>query len=85
MLLRITTIVGAGAILDFDLPKGVMKPSTRYFTDAVVNLEIKKNMSDESNTVIRDVYEILKEAKYPTEVIFEHLFHALEENEVMEM
>ncbi len=78
MMRRITTIVGAGAILDFDLPEGVMKPSTRNITEAVVNLEIKKLMSDEPITIIRDVYEIMNEAKYPTEVNFEHLFHVLE-------
>ena len=42
---RITTIVGAGAILDFDLPEGMPKPSTTYITDEVVKMEVSFNVS----------------------------------------
>ena len=75
---RITTIVGAGAILDFDLPEGMPKPSTKYITDEVVKMEVKGFKDDNPITIIKDIYDILRQSKYPVSVNFEHLFHALE-------
>jgi len=37
---RITSIVGAGAILDFDMKEGTTFPSTKNITEAVVGIEV---------------------------------------------
>lgn len=77
MYKRITTIVGAGAILDFDLPDGVKKPTTQYITDEVVGLELKNVLTGKKITEIKDAYNVLKQG-YPTNPNFEMLFHVLE-------
>lgn len=74
---RITAVVGAGAILDFDLPEGVQKPSTKHITDEVVAMEISEPLSNKPITEIRDAYELLKQ-EYPVQPHFEMLFHVLE-------
>ena len=74
---RITAIVGAGAILDFDLPEDIKKPSTRYITDEVVALEIKDPISENPITEIKEAYDLLKK-EYPVQPHFEMLFHVLE-------
>lgn len=72
---RITAIVGAGAILDFDLPEGVNKPSTEYITNEVI--KIKDIFLRKEITEIRDVYNVLN-LNYPKKPHFEMLFHVLE-------
>ena len=74
---RITTIVGAGAILDFDMKEGATFPSTKNITDAVVQLDVRSFKDGSSVTIIKDAYEELKKA-YPEDVNFEMLFHVLE-------
>ena len=64
---RITVLVGAGAILDFDLPEGVQKPSTKHITEEVVK----------RHEIIAMARDVLKE-KFPSEPHFEMLFHVLE-------
>lgn len=74
---RITAIVGAGAILDFDLPEGVHKPSTAYITEQVVGLHETNSITGQPITEIIDAYNTLKN-EYPTPPHFEMLFHVLE-------
>ena len=74
---RITTIVGAGAILDFDMKEGATFPSTKNITDAVVQLDVRSFKDGASVTIIKDAYEELTKA-YPEDVNFEMLFHVLE-------
>lgn len=74
---RITAIVGAGAILDFDLPEGVQKPSTKYITNEVIGITETNPVSGKVITEIADVYNVLKQ-NYPGEPHFEMLFHVLE-------
>lgn len=75
---RVTVIVGAGAILDFNLPEGVQKPSTQYITDEVVGLQILDFKTQQPITAIKDAYDVLLKAKYPVKPHFEMLFHVLE-------
>lgn len=74
---RITAIVGAGAVLDFDLPEGIQKPSTRYITDEVVALDLKEPLTNVPIIEIKEAYELLKK-EYPVQPHFEMLFHVLE-------
>ena len=74
---RITALVGAGAILDFDLPEGVNKPSTQYITDQVVGLQMQDYQTGQPITAIADAYEALMK-QYPVKPHFEMLFHVLE-------
>ena len=74
---RITAVVGAGAILDFDLPEGVQKPTTKYITGEVIGIKEINSVSEEPITEIEDAYNVLKH-EYPIEPDFEMLFHVLE-------
>lgn len=74
---RITTIVGAGAVLDLDLPAGIMHPSTKNITDSVRELREKNVLSGKDIIEIEEIYQILKD-EYPCYPNFEHIFHVLE-------
>lgn len=88
---RITTILGAGAVLDFDFGD-LLIPSTRNITDAILDIEVQ-NIDGLMSKLIKAVYDRLQErgferqnpaiAPYAKEVVnkinFEHLFHVLEE------
>ena len=74
---RITTIVGAGSVLDFDLPAGVLRPSTKNITDSVRELREKNVLSGKDIIEIEEIYQILKD-EYPCYPNFEHIFHVLE-------
>ena len=74
---RITVLVGAGAILDFDLPEGVQKPSTKYITNEVIGITETNLVSGKVITEITDAYNVLKQ-NYPGEPHFEMLFYVLE-------
>ena len=73
---RITTIVGAGAVLDLDLPKDAICPSTESITNEI--RKIKKNILTGKDIVeIEEIYQILKK-DYPAYPNFELIFHVLE-------
>ena len=55
---RITTIVGAGAVLD--LPAGIMRPSTKNITDSVRELRKKNILSGKDIIEIEEIYQILE-------------------------
>lgn len=74
---RITSIVGAGAILDFEMKEGATFPSTKNITDAVVGIDVRSFRDGSPVTVIKDAYDQLRKA-YPEDVNFEMLFHVLE-------
>ena len=57
---RITVVVGAGAILDFDLPEGVQKPSTKFITDEVIGIKETNSISGTVITEIAEIYNVLK-------------------------
>lgn len=77
MVKRITTIVGAGAVLDFELPKESVRPSTEKITDAIREIRIKKRLIDKDFVEIEDIYQILKN-NYPCYPNFEIIFHVIE-------
>lgn len=58
--------------MDFDLPEGMPKPSTKYITDEVVKMEVKGFKDDNPIIIIKDIYDILRLSKYPVPVNFEH-------------
>jgi hypothetical protein len=74
---RITVVVGAGAILDFDLPEGVQKPSTKFITDEVIRIKETNSISGTVITEIAEIYNVLNK-EYPVEPNFEMLFHVIE-------
>ena len=74
---RITSIVGAGAVLDFDLPDGVDRPLTSNITKAVVGLQRNNYLTNKPITELADMFRLL-ERDYPSGANFETLFHALE-------
>ena len=71
---RITTIVGAGAVLDLDLPQGAMWPSTGNITDAIRGIKKKNVLSGKDIVEIEEIYQILLR-EYPTFPHFEIIFH----------
>lgn len=88
---RITTILGAGSVLDFDFGS-LLKPSTQNITKAILDIEVQ-NVDGMASKLIKDVHDRLQErgfekqntaiTPYAKEVVnkihFEHLFHVLEE------
>lgn len=67
---RITTIVGAGAVLDLDLPKDAICPSTESITNEI--RKIKKNILTGKDIVeIEEIYQILKKdyPAYPNSLV----------------
>lgn len=91
MMHRITTILGAGAVLDFDFGN-LLRPSTQNITEAILDIEVM-NYAGRATKLIKDVHDRLQErgfekqnsaiTPYSKEVVnkihFEHLFHVLEE------
>lgn len=63
--------------MDFDLPEGVQKPSTKYITNEVIGIKETNPVSGKEITEIADAYSVLKR-NYPREPHFEMLFHVLE-------
>ena len=58
---RITSIVGSGAVLDFDYSyNGNHKPSTRYITDSIKDLKVERINREESD-LINKVYKLVVE------------------------
>lgn len=88
---RITTILGAGAVLDFDFGN-LLIPSTHNITEAILDIEVQ-NVDGIMTKIFKDVHDRLQErgfekqnlaiTPYSTEVVnkihFEHLFHVLED------
>lgn len=88
---RITAILGAGAVLDFDFGN-LLRPSTANITNAILDIEVQ-NVDGQKTKIIKDVHDRLQErgfekqnpeiTPYAKEVVnkihFEHLFHVLEE------
>ena len=73
---RITTIVGAGAVLDMDLPKDAIWPSTENITNEI--RKVRKNILTGKDIVeVEQIYQILKK-DYPAYPNFELIFHVLE-------
>lgn len=72
---RITTIVGAGAVLDMDLPKDAIWPSTENITNEI--RKVRKNILTGKDIVeVEQIYQILKK-DYPAYPNFELIFHVL--------
>lgn len=61
---RITTIVGAGAVLDLDLPKDAIWPSTVNITEAIRVIREKNVLTGKDIVEIEEIYKIL-EKDYP--------------------
>ena len=74
---RITTIIGAGAVLDLDLPSDAIWPSTENITNAIRGIKKKNVLTDQDIVEIKEIYEIL-EKEYPCKPNFELIFHVLE-------
>lgn len=88
---RITTILGAGAVLDFDFGN-LLRPTTQNITDAILDIEVQ-NVDGQTTKLIKAVHDRLQDrgfekrnpeiTPYAKEVVnkihFEHLFHVLEE------
>ena len=74
---RITTIVGAGAVLDLDLPKDAIWPSTKNITNAILKIKEKNYLTQKDIVEIEEIYRIL-EKDYPSYPHFEIIFHVLE-------
>lgn len=74
---RITTIVGAGAVLDFDLPKDALWPSTENITNAIRGIKEHNALTKKEIVEIEQIYQILLN-DYPIQPNFELIFHVLE-------
>lgn len=74
---RITTLIGAGAVLDFDLPKGTIWPSTENITNEIRKIRKKNILTDKDIVEVEEIYQILKK-EYPVYPNFELIFHVLE-------
>lgn len=74
---RITTIVGAGAVLDFDLPRDAIRPSTENITNAIRGVKEKNLLTNKEIVEIEQIYQILLN-DYPIQPNFELIFHVLE-------
>lgn len=73
---RITTIIGAGAVLDFDLLKEAIQPSTENITNEI--RKTRKNILTGKDIVeVEEIYQLLKK-EYPVYPNFELIFHVLE-------
>lgn len=85
---RITAIVGAGAVLDFDYSyNGDKKPTTAYITDSVKDLKVERNDHQESDlickvykTVVKEMTSIYRKRGLRKEYIlnFEELYYLIE-------
>ena len=62
---RVTTIVGAGAVLDLDIPAGAIWPSTNNITDSIRKIRQKNVLTGRDIVEIEEVYQIL-ENEYPS-------------------
>ena len=74
---RVTTIVGAGAVLDLDIPGGAIRPSTHNITESIRKIRHKNVLTGRDIVEIEEVYQILKN-EYPVPPNFEQIFHVLE-------
>lgn len=74
---RTTAVVGAGAVMDFDLPTGARSPGTKSITDAIRSLKVKNLLTREDIVEIEEIYQILLK-EYPCQPNFETIFHVLE-------
>lgn len=78
---RVTVVMGAGAVLDFSFPDGVIKPTTNNITDVVRQPYRSSIPNDHSVNIVEDAYKLL-EASYGDAtnvcVNFEMVYHALE-------
>lgn len=88
---RITAILGAGAVLDFDFDN-LLSPSTQNITEAILDIEVQ-NVDGQSIKLIKAVHDRLQERGFEKQnpmitpyakedvnkIHFEHLFHVLEE------
>ena len=74
---RITTIVGAGAVLDLELPKDAIWPSTENITNAIRSVKKQNILTHKEIVEVEEIYQILKR-EYPTYPNFELIFHVLE-------
>ena len=74
---RITTIVGAGAVLDLDLPEKAIRPSTENITNAIRSVKKQNILTHKDIVEVEEIYQILKK-EYPTYPNFELIFHVLE-------
>lgn len=92
MMERITTILGAGAVLDFDFQPDEIVPRTDIITEEVDKILIKDFMDGQRKPLVKFVHQALKEAHYETQnpartpeareiinpINFETLFHVFE-------
>lgn len=74
---RITTIVGAGAVLDLGIPNSATRPSTENITNAIRGIKIQNVLTHKAIVEIEEIYQILKK-DYPAYPSFELIFHVLE-------
>lgn len=74
---RITTIVGAGAVLDLDIPKDAIRPSTENITNAIRGVKKQNVLTSKDIVEVEEIYQILKK-DYPAYPNFELIFHVLE-------
>lgn len=74
---RITTIVGAGAVLDLDLPENAIWPSTENITNAILSVKKQNILTHKDIVEVEEIYQILKK-EYPAYPNFELIFHVLE-------
>lgn len=56
---RITAILGAGAVLDFDFGN-LLRPSTANITNAILDIEVQ-NVDGQKTKIIKDVHDRLQE------------------------
>lgn len=88
---RITMVIGAGAPLGFDLPKGKKRPTTGYITDEV--RKPYRHFDNRDIDIVEKMYQVLKnnypltpsegndwkrEGNAEPNVNFEMLFHVME-------
>lgn len=88
---RITSIIGAGAVLDFDFQQDEIKPTTENITQEMCKIEVP-GVDGAMKKLVKNVYVRLKEAHYETPnpkicpeavriinpINFETLFHVVE-------
>jgi len=88
---RITVLIGAGAILDFDFNREELIPSTGNITELVDEIKVH-GVDGKEKTVVKEIHKWLKDAHYETQnparcpearesintINFETLYHVIE-------
>ena len=89
---RITIILGAGAVLDFDFQPNEIKPTTENITDEMDKIKVQSIKGGDDIYIVKEIHSALKDANYETQnparcpearaiinpINFETLFHVIE-------